>query len=197
MITFNVLQTRFSKQKTNNVMLTLYLHVLTLRNCIHVLTAHLYSYWFQQHVHIFAWNCAELFKNEICTLQRSFVEIWKRRKYAVSRQPTISQRWEHCSLWYWLEFTVLFQHGAHGSPEGSNLDSLGPLILLNKPGIVRLQPVPCDTCRHCRVRWGTVLLEDIRGLSWLKQHNVAIFRYTSTKCGNKVYLLLLISRKKF
>ena len=59
----------------------------------------------------------------------------------------------------WLEFMVLFQHGAHGSPEGLWTVCGRPLILLDKPGTVRLQSVPRDVCRHCRVR-GTILLED-------------------------------------
>ena len=62
-------------------------------------------------------------------------------------------------LGHQLEFMVVFSawHTRDDSSMGSNLESLGPMILLNEPRTVHLQPVLRDALH---VSFGAVLLED-------------------------------------
>jgi len=85
-----------------------------------------------------------------------------------------------------LEFMVLFQYGAPDvTVQWVQIwRAWGPLSLLNEP--VCIQSVLHDGCTQ---RKG--------GLSWLKQHNFVIFRYISSKLGDKVYIWLLNSYVKF
>jgi len=95
--------------------------------------------------------------------------------------------WKEPVCWWWTEdadletirVTAVQRRIVHGV---LNRVSLQPLILLREYRTVCLQPVQHD-----------ILNAEQWGLSWLNQHNFAIFTYISTKLDDKMYILLLNS----
>ena len=70
-------------------------------------------------------------------------------RWSPKRLPTHQSPWALGGVYS----TFPAWHPIRDSPVGSNLESLGPMILMNKPRTVRLS----DTRR---VSWGAILIED-------------------------------------